>query len=254
MPVGLLYQLFHAAEHRGRDSSGVAYWDSDLEQNFIVKHAVTASLFTKVNSNYVNSAQRSARGIAHTRRASPRMPVDNENAHPFMYGSYVFAHNGSIKNWQVLKKDIIDQLGKSSANDAATKLEFISKANTDSMILGPAIEARNFKDVVGCMGLAWLYGEKLYAFRSKKELTSANITWNISGDRVVHQLTVVASTWEIIEESLAKLQNIRYDAVEGIMHENRVYEINPGSSVDTGLVAVSSHNSADSFTSKTDPA
>ena len=163
LPTGLLYQLLHAAEHRGRDSTGVAYWDEEAHQNFLVKHAVTAALFTKINAEYINQAQRSIRGIAHTRRASPKMPVNNDNAHPFMYESWVFAHNGAIKNWKELKEATIAKLEKEVEADPTLKhkLAYIKGITTDSMILGPAIEATNFAPVIGSMGLIWLYADRV---------------------------------------------------------------------------------------------
>jgi glutamine phosphoribosylpyrophosphate amidotransferase len=252
MPVGLLYQLFHAAEHRGRDSTGVAYWDVDKAQNVVVKHAVTATLFTKFNAQYVSGAQRAPRGIAHTRRASPKMPVDNDNAHPFMYESYVFAHNGVVKNWQQLRDGALPTLEDQTKKDTLlqSKLDYMKRITTDSMILGPAIESRNFSPAVGALGLVWLHGEKIYAFRSKKELTSAVIKWNTEEKpKEENKLIVVASTWEIIALALSKLENVQYDADERILLENHLYEISDETVIDSGQLPVNSANQADKFTS-----
>lgn len=252
--MGLLHQLFHAAEHRGHDSSGVAFWDDELGQNYLVKHAVTASLFTKINSDHVNRAQRATRGIAHTRRASKNMPINNANAHPFMYGSYVFAHNGTVKNWKTLRDETAARLEKEAKCDQAleNKLAYIKQITTDSMILGPAIEASDFSPCIGSFGLVWLYGNKLYAFRSKKELTSANVVWTVEGQKEEHNLTIVASVWDIIETALAKLANIQYDAVETLLKENTLYSVETGSVNEIGPVPVNQANATDQFTSQSD--
>ena len=254
MPTGLLFQLLLAGEHRGRDSTGVAYWDDNTQQNYLVKHAVTASLFTKINADYITEAQRAVRGIAHTRRASPRMPINNENAHPFMYESWVYAHNGAIKNWKELREATILKLEKEVEKDASLepKLNYIKKITTDSMILGPAIEAMNFTPAIGAMGLVWLYANQVFAFRSKKELTAANVVWNYADSKEIHSLTIVASTWEIIDVALHKTKNIKFDAEESILNENTLYELKVGAVVDSGPVPVNKANEVDQFSSKDD--
>jgi hypothetical protein len=254
MPTGLLYQLLHAAEHRGRDSTGLAYWDDEHKQNFLVKHAITASLFTKVNAEFINVAQKSIRGIAHTRRASPKMPINNDNAHPFLYESYVFAHNGTVKNWRELQKATVEKLEKLVKDDPKLKgkLVYLKGITTDSMILGPAIEALNFTPAVGALGLVWLYADRVFAFHSKKELTAANVQWNYEGSKENHTVTVVASTWEIIDIALHSLKNVQFDAVESLLNENTLYELKVGEVVDSGPVPVNKANEIDQFTSKVD--
>jgi predicted glutamine amidotransferase len=254
MPTGLLFQLLLAAEHRGRDSTGIAYWDETAQQNYLVKHAVTAALFTKINGEYITEAQRSVRGIAHTRRASPKMPINNDNAHPFMYESWVYAHNGAIKNWKELREATIAKLEKEVQTDPTLelKLQYIKKITTDSMILGPAIEALNFTPAVGAMGLVWLYANQVFAFHSKKELTAANIVWNYEDSKEINSLTISASTWEIIDVALHKTKNIKFDAEESILKENTLYELKVGQVVDAGPVPVNKANEVDQFSSKVD--
>ena len=217
LPTGLLYQLLHAAESRGRDSTGVAYWDAELGQNMLVKHAVTAASFTKVNSKYVDTAQRSISGIAHTRNASPKMPIDNDNAHPFLYETWVFAHNGVVRNWRTLKTHYLEQFVTEAINDPGleSRVDYLK---------GPAIESMDFTSVHGALGLVWLHGQKAYAFRSKKELTAARVEWNYASSTEIHETVLVASTWGIIEKALAAIKNVKYDADEIITADHATWE------------------------------
>jgi predicted glutamine amidotransferase len=253
MPTGLLYQLLHSAEHRGKDSTGVAFWQKDIGKNFIVRHAVSATTFTKINSAHVASAQKAVRGIAHTRRASPRMPINNENAHPFTYESWVFAHNGVVRNWVELRQAAMTNLEKQVVDEPKlqSKMDYVKKITTDSMILGPAIESNDFTPVIGCMGLVWLRGDKVFAFRSKKELTAAKVIWQEENKENAkeHSLTLVASTWNIIENSLARLSNCIYEAEEIIMKENELYELYPNEVASIGQLPVNAQNQSDKFTS-----
>lgn len=106
LPKGLLTELLREGEDRGRDSTGIAYRGVNTNghpANFNCRHALNAKKFVVENGDSMSRARRSLRGIGHTRRASPGMPIDNYNAHPFVFYRCFFAHNGKIVNWVELR-------------------------------------------------------------------------------------------------------------------------------------------------------
>ncbi|MEW5819635.1 MAG: class II glutamine amidotransferase [Cyanobacteriota bacterium] len=64
--------------------------------------------------------------IAHVRDATVG-DISDHNAHPFMYKNWVFAHNGTIVNFDKLKPGILNEIGITLANDI--------KGTTDSEFL-----------------------------------------------------------------------------------------------------------------------
>lgn len=93
-----------ANEVRGVDSSGLAI--ATLDDYLIFKKAVEASKFydkhtvSQILSCFRNSPFINV--IGHT-RAATRGTVNDNNAHPFEIGRYVFAHNGIINNFDELQ-------------------------------------------------------------------------------------------------------------------------------------------------------
>lgn len=250
LPVGLLHQLLLAAEPRGRHSTGVAYWDEELNQNYVVKQAVPAKVFAKINAERLKMIGKSRQGIAHTRNASPRMPINNLNAHPFVYDSYAFAHNGVVTNWRTIRDSWLEL----EKDDPLYR--YASKIETDSMVLGPCIKNLDFESVTGCMGLVWLNGTELFVLRSMKEATAARLEWHKTnnGGATPNTAHIVASTWHIIESALARVKNVEYTATEIVLDENQVYKISADGVTNQGAVPVSHQNKPDAYTSTCAPA
>lgn len=245
IPPNLLKQLYTAAEHRGRDSTGLAFRSAD-GQNLTVRQAVPAKHFVRTQEAHVSRANQAALGLGHTRRASSKMPVDNHNAHPYIWESCVFAHNGFIKNWKVLRAELLE---KAWLDNAERRTKYLETATTDSMVLGPFIEELNFSQIEGSMGLIWMEGAQLFCLRSAKELTAAKVCWqNGSGTKMA---TVVASTWEIVEEALAGLTGVEYTAEECELAENVLYEIRQDGPSNEGAVLTGQHVT-DKWSSKVD--
>lgn len=75
------------------DGWGIAYdgVDSPIVERS-TRRADTDPAFTKATNVTPTRV-----GIIHLRWATPGLPVELRNTHPFQHGPYVFAHNGSIK-------------------------------------------------------------------------------------------------------------------------------------------------------------
>jgi len=306
IPKGLLTRMLIGAETRGKDSTGLAFRavEDGKTCNLCYRHIVPARTFVDIHKDFVGDARRSFRGIAHTRNASPGMPIDNSNAHPYVYpwenmGKYYFAHNGRIQNWKVIKaeqieiysrelnelisefvaltasgekpmtaeevKVVLTALAKAerepvskeqdalkalaedkfnAAQGIAARLRYVENATTDSMILGPCIENRDFSEVDGCMALVWMKADNVYTFRSAKEAVAATVVWKYkkpaSGEPADDQLvTIVASTKEIIEKSFDKIADAVDSDIAFINYdEGRIYRLMPNTMVDEGRVPV----------------
>jgi hypothetical protein len=194
--------------------------------------------------------QKSEQGIAHLRKASPRMPINSNTAHPFIYKSTVYAHNGIARNWL----DLLEKLAHSATAAGDKPLQdYLSKASTDSMVLGPFIESRDFSTVNGALGLVWMTGKDAYAFHACKELAAAQVTWNYAGTKERHTFSLVVSTFDIIAKALAATPGIKYDAVEIILAENVLYSVSQAGIEDQGKLPVSGLNSKDAFSSGAEP-
>jgi predicted glutamine amidotransferase len=249
LPKGLLSHLLEEAQRRGKDSTGIGY--RTTQGNLVTyRQAVRAETFVKDNSKVMSEARRQPYGIAHTRRASKGMPVDNRNAHPFVFAGYVFAHNGKVDNWKELKDKWINHY---KDNENCKKYhDYFLNATTDSMVLGPYIKARNFEEVEGCLGLTWIKGNDVYAFHSAKELVGATILWNYTegDDQATHTVTVVASTIDIIGKSLSAVRKISSEFHAIQLDENKIYKLTEAGLVDEGCVPYNAANHADNFTSE----
>lgn len=249
LPKGFLTSLIIAAEVRGRDSVGIAWRDEEAKKIMINKRACSPRQFAEDCQATIGDARRTAIGIGHTRRASPGMPVDGLNAHPFIYKGAVFAHNGKVDNWKALRDGglapVLEGQGATEDEKAA-----IRNAATDSIVIGPLIKAEDFTQMTGCAGLVWMQKDKAYCFRTQKELTSAVLEW--TEDAVAQRVCIVCSTLDIVKAAVEKtkaLKNTAYALVEQPLDENTLYEIRQTGCASHGARRVNPANHADAFTS-----
>lgn len=268
MPKGFFTNILEEAETRGRDSTGFAFRNVDNKTQ-VYRQAISAAQFTKHHQKYIGEARKSKIGIAHTRRASAGMPVNNGNAHPFVYGKLVFAHNGKIDNWEALKKVWGDD-----PNVTPEDKTYFKSVQTDSQVLGPYLQIRNLRDVTGAMGLVWMRRGKVFCARSKKELVSATVTWSGKATpkatttttpatptaaldaadfeavetEASETFTVVCSTKEIITKALDRLdKGFTYTVVHAEIPEAEIFEVTTTGLVSEGKVEVAPTNHEDLY-------
>lgn len=251
MPRGLITRLLVEAEVRGKDSVGVAFRGQTT--NYAYKQVGPPRDFVKdaFAQDVLGQMRRSNIGIAHTRRASPNMPIDEENAHPFNYWRYLFAHNGKVENWKEIKPELVDhfdgevkRLEAEADNESTLEVarhcaKYVKGIQTDSMVLGPYIHSQDFSLIDGCMALVWMIGNEVYTFRSAKEAVGASIIWSMKKETskkddlpavgLDQALTLVASTKEIVTQALEKLDptEIEFDVKFIDIDEGQLYRLEP---------------------------
>lgn len=108
----LIHQSYHAHERReplNGDGFGVAWYAPRI--------APHPGLFRSITPAWSNRNLRSlARVIetpclaAHVRAASPGLPVEELNCHPFVHGPFVFMHNGRVAGFRHLRRALLAEL------------------------------------------------------------------------------------------------------------------------------------------------
>jgi predicted glutamine amidotransferase len=195
------------------------------------------------------------------------MPINDQNAHPFPYWRIFFAHNGKVVNWREIQDLLVTHFAArlKEASEAQNAnlikvhdycLRYCQNITTDSQVLGPYIESRDFAPIIGCMGLVWLVKNNVYAMRYAKEAVAATIIWRSTAaddEQKDHLLTIVASTPSIIC-AIERVPNIQFDVGQiQDLAEGYIYRVEP-----TGLVSEGKVNTnepvADEFSSEAIPA
>lgn len=126
----LLIQGLYRLEYRGYDSAGVAIVKADGSMNVCKAKGKVKNLEDKAAAADVAGCV----GIAHTRWATHGEPND-VNAHPHVSqsGRIALVHNGTIENYAVLKKALV-QHGKEFRSETDTEvlvqlIEYVKESN-----------------------------------------------------------------------------------------------------------------------------
>ena len=120
-------------EYRGYDSAGIAV--SGDEETLTVKVVGSPSKLWEKSSSVIGRT-----GVGHTRWATHGAATE-QNAHPHMSESGMFCvvHNGIIENYEILKKDLIEQ-------------GVIFSSETDTEVIAHLLEKKYNGDLKGTVG------------------------------------------------------------------------------------------------------
>eukprot|EP01053_Blabericola_migrator_P008995 Blabericola_migrator_1__8994@NODE_478_length_8196_cov_107_510026_g372_i0_p1_GENE_NODE_478_length_8196_cov_107_510026_g372_i0NODE_478_length_8196_cov_107_510026_g372_i0_p1_ORF_typecomplete_len1542_score239_03GATase_4/PF13230_6/4_4e41GATase_4/PF13230_6/1_8e03Peptidase_M20/PF01546_28/1_6e34WD40/PF00400_32/0_54WD40/PF00400_32/0_12WD40/PF00400_32/4e07WD40/PF00400_32/2_8M20_dimer/PF07687_14/1_5e13GATase_6/PF13522_6/8_1e12WD40_like/PF17005_5/4_2e02WD40_like/PF17005_5/8e09ANAPC4_WD40/PF12894_7/7_2ANAPC4 len=138
--LGIIYQSFNCHERIPRDEPRWAYEKSTLngdgfgvgwypckEMAHLLGENKNPCVFTSLkpawgDRNLRQIAEKTASPLifAHVRAAGPGSgPPTEANCHPFVYGRFLFMHNGAIGDWRNMRRELLSNLKTSHAFDFA---------------------------------------------------------------------------------------------------------------------------------------
>jgi len=107
----LIHQSFHAEMRQplNGDGFGIAWYSRRHGPEPAVFRAVTPA-WNNQNLLHLSRVTESDCVLAHVRSASPGMPVNEANCHPFTYGPFAFMHNGGVAHFHRIKRAVVARL------------------------------------------------------------------------------------------------------------------------------------------------
>lgn len=94
------------------DGFGVGFYVDEDPAPCVVRS--TAPAWSNRSLESLSGKLRSGRIFAHVRAASPGLPVQITNCHPFWHGRFLFMHNGAVEQFRKLKRRLQNALSDAS--------------------------------------------------------------------------------------------------------------------------------------------
>ncbi len=108
----IIHQSTHAREREeplNGDGFGIAWYVPDISEQPAVFRSITPA-WSNQNLRQIARVVQSSTILAHVRAASPGLPVEERNCHPFVSGQFSFMHNGYIPRFLSVKREIQNRL------------------------------------------------------------------------------------------------------------------------------------------------
>jgi len=113
---GLVQQSVHAREREeplNGDGFGIGWYAREMSPEPAVFRSITPA-WNNRNLVSLGRVVESDCVVAHVRAATNASGVNESNCHPFRWGRYLFAHNGDLAGYRLLRRELLD-----SVSDAA---------------------------------------------------------------------------------------------------------------------------------------
>lgn len=223
---------------RGKMSCGLS-WDGDVQYGLGAD-----KLYTDFIIDREIKPTKIPIMIGHTRQPSHGMSINEDNAHPFGFGtskdskSYemIFCHNGTLKNHKELaKKYDIELTEKVVRISHANHSYETTRDKIDSEILGEILyKTKNFKvlsEYIGAAALAWTWIDepnKLYLWSGASKYTKGSTITTETEERPMNVFCKNQNSmfFSSLEDSLTVLGASRKDNLQ--INYNTVYIITDG--------------------------
>lgn len=108
----LIMQSHHArerAEPLNGDGFGIGWYVPEIDPTPCIQRSVTPA-WSNRNLQNLSAKTHATCLFAHVRAASPGMAVTDANVHPFAYDRFMWMHNGSVADFQRIKRTLRDSL------------------------------------------------------------------------------------------------------------------------------------------------
>jgi glucosamine--fructose-6-phosphate aminotransferase (isomerizing) len=133
---------------RGRDASGIAWHDNNIQETYIQKLNVAGTSFANMLDDEIGDT-----AIIHTRYATQGDPKDMANNHPIDVSGLIGVHNGHISNDDELFRDVhrVSTYRRKAEVDSEAAFAYIQHFTKQDKDL-----YQRLRDIKGGAALIWL--------------------------------------------------------------------------------------------------
>jgi len=195
----LIEQSFRALESSSSingDGFGLG-WYADHEEPGLYREVRPA--WSDENLHHLCRHIRSHLFFAHV-RASTGTPTTRPNCHPFVYGRWMFMHNGQVGNWSLIRRQVEALIPDAyygarigTTDSEALFLAILGAGVEDDPVGATARTLASVSDIVQASGTdeplrftaALSDGHALYAFRFSSDNAATSLYYRDAGDHVL---------------------------------------------------------------------